>query len=461
MKNTIICLLFLLNIELIPAQYSLSLPGTSAPYTCTIHNADTWTDKDLLTWIFPDGQFKQKQVQVINNGLVSGSNAVAWTPYAPQSGPLNDNILFLVAKKGGSGPPPPALLVGNKIVPFNALTTPPTPPSPTAYTNFTIVQGNCKVGHLWDFSKLASTYLVVSYRNACTGGYVEISYPTNSVELEQFFGFQGETFDPPTITNGIGLLKIRPGSSVPAGSQFNVFLKMKPTAQMDVGQTFKIFTKSHLCPSGYQLDSMVIDSLQFILKGGPHDPNYKKVDIDTIYNGHANALRLTYTIQFHNDGNAPVKKVVVTDVMPAGLNPATFHLVDAPAMNGLMLSNLTNFQNLYSSNLVKEIIFEGAAGLPGINEPNASYSYDQTIYRFKFGIDTDPNFKLTINNDATITFYDNNVTLPHIVTGIAPVYIVDQAAPGPRSFTECCCNWTPFWCRFFNIFRGEKLRPCK
>ncbi len=450
MKHVILFSLVLASIAAAKAQHTTDIEPISPPNTyrslITMPNAIPFQNSDLLTWIFPDGQFKQQSVQVVGNTVVLGSTEVEWTPYTRQNAnTLSGNVLSFVARKGGSGTPPPspALLSTNPTVVVNASTTPPT------NSTFSATDGNCNVEPLWEFSKLASTYLVVSYRNACTSGYVEISYPTDSVELEQYFGFQSETFIPPTITNGIGLLKIIPGASVPTGSQYNIFLKMKPTAQMKVRQTFRIFTKAHLCPPNPVDSILTFDTLHFTIKGGPHDPNYKIVDIQQLPANQTGPVKLTYTIQFHNDGNAPVMEVDVIDLLPPELNPQTFQVINFQPMNGI-----TNYISpaLNSPDNPKVIKFSGVPGLPGLRETNPEYTYDQTIFNFQFEVETMPGVQHTFENKATVVFYDGADTLEHIITNAAIVTYF-EARP-------CNC-WKIFWRKFFNIFRREKIPPCK
>lgn len=466
MKNAIVFLFLLLNLCVVNAQYVVELNTSMPPtFTCTVAKTGTWTDQELLTWIFPDGQYMKSEMTWNTMNSRWEGNEVQWTPCVRTSpSPNGDNIQCFIARKGGTGTPPP-------FPPPMQIATPRffagsyNDNNPPNQVGFEIPANRTwQVNKTWEFSPNDETYLLVTYSSlfdsdTCTSipsDYIELSFKTSDLAFSNnnTLRFNNEVIDETnTISSGVERKNVRINVLYNTSYQKRVFLKVKP--QVAVGQVINITAKGTFC--GFT-DSVV---LRYTVEAEPHDPNKKTVDIDTIYDAHANSLRLTYTIQFHNDGDAPVKKVVVTDQLPSGLNPATFHLLEAPEMNGLKISNLTNFSDLYSSNPRKEIIFEGQDGLPGIAQTYpSSYAYDQTIYRFKFAIDSDPNYKRTIENDAAITFYNGNEALDAIVTAIAPVYIVDQTAPRPRASTECCCNWSPFWCRFFNIFRCEKKHRC-
>lgn len=61
---------------------------------------------------------------------------------------------------------------------------------------------------------------------------------------------------------------------------------------------------------------------------GPYDPNYKEVDMDTLWSVDP-ASFLTYTIHFQNVGNAPAHTVVLRDTLSAHLLAETIEIVAA------------------------------------------------------------------------------------------------------------------------------------
>jgi len=402
MKNAIVFLLFLVKIGVTTAQYNLVLTGTTAPYTCTITNIDTWADKDLLTWIFPDGQYMKREMTW--NGMTSMwvGNTVQWTPTSSLD-PNADGILAYLTKKGGTGNP---ALVSNNTTTWAPTTNPPAafyfPPGKSWQVNRT-----------WEFSPGNDTYLFISYKQPSEGCPLssvynfEVTLPPE-ISLSDYIAFNNED------VNAISAAKIKIDNlSSPSSNYRHVFLKLHTAPQADIGKSIEIKVKSNLC-------STVTDSitLSYVTSGVPHDPNKKTVDINRICAGQNEPAKLTYTIQFHNDGSGPVDHVDVTDNLPVELNPATFELTSVPMLNGI----IDHTTSLSSPDPIKKISFYGP-GLPGFNQTNPSYSYDQTIYRFSFEVFTVNSPENQIENKANIQFFDGNVPLNAVSTNIAKTSI--------------------------------------
>jgi len=459
MKNLIVFLLLLVNVGVVGAQYQILQSGTG-PFNCMIvnpnHNSTTdinpWNNKDFVTWIFPDGQYLQEEVLLDGPDIYPASDMVQWSPFSANK--PGDYIYAYVAEKGGTGPPPQAFFTFNNVFNGTIGTSPPAPINYAAESNF-------KFSNLWDLSPGNSTMLVVSYqKNSCTAtasDYIEFRYNHNEVTIEDIFGFNRESAPIATqFNNTLSSAKIGTYNSINLsipGNHNNIFLKVKPTSQTYLGQIIDITAIGQFCPLPSPIEVFV---LRCVVQKDPHDPNSKTVDVDTIYANQTDPVKLTYSVQFHNDGEAPVHKVVVTDALPPELNPSTFHLVDVPYMNGLNLYN-QNTSGANSENI--ELTFMGNPGLPGLSQTNPSFSYGETIYRYSFEVETYPNKRNPINNTATVTFYDDEgKQLGHVVTDVSDVFYSEESKN--PVVLDCCCR-QKFWWRFWNICRRHKKEPCK
>lgn len=446
-EKTIVLLLFLFNLNATDAQYMVNVDGTAPNHQCvitTIGNTN-WNDQDLVTWIFPDGQYKQSLTRLVGTVVESGTNVVSWSPYSATQ-PYSA-IRTFVAKKGGTGPPPaPALIQTDITHSINANQALPAP----APINFP--QGSSwGIEKMWEFSKDYSNLLVVSYKNECTSTLADkitISYDANQVNIEEIYKFNNED-----IINQPGVIAINTfPSNIPYQNFNNVFLKVTLKDIVEIGDKISITATGRFCPGPDSIiNTIVLDSE---VKGGPHDPNSKTSDIDTISSGQTGPVNIIYTVQFHNDGNAPVKRVVVTDTLPDGLDPATFTLVETPVMNGLWLAPSYNDPN----SAIKTLNFEGVDGMPGFGQTSPSYSFGQTIYRFRFKVKTRPGFRETINNTATVVFYDGDNALPKIITDVSQIHYDSSPRDTNEPNTFCSC-WKRFWKCLCGKSRRDKKTP--
>ena len=441
MKNTIVFLLLLLQVGILKAQdpYIVTqqqlLPGI---YQCTIlpnpslpQPTPKFTDLDLVTWIFPDGQFKQHEVRVdASNIIVAGTNTITWVPYNSTALNNPDAIKVYVAKKGGTGNP--TLTSQNVIV--NATPMVSFPETFAFQPNQT-----WQINRSWEFAPGFETFLILSYKNLVSPGSGCVPSPAGInfrldfdpgqvipvlPLMDSSFGFNDQMIS--AVNNQRIEIKLPSSQNDPV--QQHVFIKLKSTAE--VGDSIIITAIANICAGAP--DSMV---LRYVTSGGPHDPNNKTVDIETICSNQSDAIKLTYTIQFHNDGKAPVEKVDVIDDLPTELNPGTF-VLDAPVMNGIVTgSNIPG-------GTIQTITFKGTSqpgsGLPGLGQTNPSYCYDQTIYRFSFEVYTVPIINTFIDNEAKVVFYDlsnpnNPIALDPIFTNVARVTVVDPV-PGVECY---------------------------
>ena len=282
-----------------------------------------------------------------------------------------------------------------------------TPPFSLAYATGKYWQ----VNKSWELSPNKETLFIFSFKppSTCnnTNDEIRLHYPSQLIYLDK------SDFEAGTITQSTGLIKISGFDNTP-NVQKNIFFKVKTNAS--VGQEILVSAGGKFC-SIY--DTAVYS---YTVRSGPHDPNKKTVDIDKVCFGQIAPVKLTYTVQFHNDGNAPVNQITVKDILPAQLDPTTFHLITPiPQMNGI---DMVLDQNL-GNEPTKSLTFTASTGmgLPGLTQTNPfSYSYDQTIYRYSFEVYTKQNNQENIDNTAEVTFFDNGIPIvPSIFTNVAQV----------------------------------------
>jgi len=437
MKNTIVFLLLLLQVGSVGAQGPYTVTQTlpfQGTYQYTILpnfslSTPKFTDLDLVTWIFPDGQFKQHEVRVdASNNIVAGTNIITWVPYNATALNVPDEIKVYVAKKGGTGNP----TLTSQNVKVSVMPMASFPETFAFQPNQT-----WQINRSWEFAPGFETFLILSYKNLVSPGCAP---DTSGIKFRLFFNSDQVIPVQPLIDSSFGFsnqsigananqsIEIKLPSSQNDPVQQHVFIKLKSTAE--VGDSIIITAIANICAGAP--DTMV---LRYVTSGGPHDPNNKTVDIETICSNQSDAIKLTYTIQFHNDGNAPVEKVDVIDDLPTELNSGTFVLGNPLEMNGI------DYYTHIANGTTQTITFMGigppGSGLPGLGQTNLSYCYDQTIYRFSFEVYTVPIINTFIDNEAKVVFYDlsnpnNPIALDPIFTNVARVTVVD-----PKPGVEC------------------------
>ncbi len=423
MKNTFFPLLFLMfgfvaGAQTDPYLITIELRDGADSIVCRIQprpNANgmmtsPWAVGDLITWIFPDGQMMQREIAIVADTI--SNFKLSWFPAYHQPVAL-DSIKAYVARKGGTGHPTLVMPSTNSATQFQPVNTQPRP------INFPAGR-TWKANYTWEFSPGKENFLVISYKHSgeCIDldGQFKVELPTEISIIESIV-FNSEQIS--VDTNGNKLFMVS-ATSRPR----NIFLKLKMKDTVTLGRQFEIKIYPTIC-NGEDADTRDI-SLLCVAKGEPHDPNYKIVDVQKIPVHNPDSTKLTYTIQFHNDGEAPVKKVRIIDTLPPELDPKTFKLLSTPLMNGLRLDSV-----IYSPSnpAIIELTFVApgsSPGLPGLNQANHP-AFAETIYRFSFEVKTRPNVQTPINNDATVIFYSNDgFALPEVITGIAQVKIGDS-----------------------------------
>lgn len=397
MKQFLVLLLALVQVFTLTAQYKITItpPVSGKEYTCRIDpNPTLFTNQDLVTWIFPDGQYRQQEVKLDNqNNVVTGTNIVQWSPYKQIPGNLT--ITAYVAKKGGTGNPP-KIVSETSNDPWGI-----TASVPDAFY-FPSTQ-DWEINRTWEFSPVDENFLVFSHKNmnidACVGGNTRFSLYLDPAQVDYtgMQAFNQESVNTTTTPAGKTALDI---TNLQSTSYHNhVFLKLKSKTQR--GEIIRIDAVNHCLPNQDTI------RLAYQTAGGPHDPNRKTVNISKICLNQP-AIKLTYSIQFHNDGDGPVKNVRVTDVFAPELDPGTF----GNNTGGTVDNSIQN---------TRIITFSGIE-LPGLGQTNPIYGYDQTVYRFAFDIDTRANFNTAFFNNAEIFFYNDSVAFPRLYTNDEYVY---------------------------------------
>ncbi len=391
-------------------SYTQPLPGTlrcqiaiDQDWNTANSSTNTLAENDLITWIFPDGQIFESTIQF--SGATQSGNMVDWKPCRNLT--AGATATAIVTKKGGTG---------NPAITITETNFPPTLTGPIATSIPAAFQFQTgapwQLNYTWDFSPGYYTYLVISYKpgpgcSIDSFSKFEIVLPTG-VSLIGQKTFNNEAVTPPN-DNFVEVYNLNTSTE-----QKHILLKLAVNTSVAIGAPLNIKVNNNTCsPDG--------TTLQLTAKTVPHDPNQKTVDIKRICNKNL-STKLHYRVQFHNDGNAPVKKVRVTDCLPNELIPSTF-VLQAPTMNGLA-TPFTATSSLNSP--CKTIEFLGL-GLPGLCQTNQVFLYSQTIYAYEFDVMTTANLTKDIDNVAVITFFNDvdgtYVPLDPITTNVERVYV--------------------------------------
>ena len=408
MKKTIFFLLFLLQFCALEAQHDVTWgPNTgSSAYECTIVPASgtSFQNLDLLTWIFPDGQFFQQEIETDQLGqVIKKSDTFLWQPSVNAPSGPNDVVTY-VAKKGQPGNPPKR--------------TKPTPTISTLTGSpalFALAAGKSwQINRSWEFSPGNETFLIVSYRcdfNAPNSN-ITLTYDPKELNLVTTTGenlaYQNEIIGAPTTNGTKKDVKITNFNF--NGTINHVYVKFILDNAVKEGSTIAVGVSGSICDQNFS------DEKRYVAQGNPHDPNQKSVDKPTICTKPPGPIPLKYYIRFHNDGTAAVNEVDVEDNLPPQLDPNTCSL-DAIPNSSTVLKQwkitgnqfLVQFQNLH---------------LPGLKQTNPHYAYDQTCYDFTFSVSTQPNLTAGFFfNSADVYFLNSMGRLPVVPTNLARVTV--------------------------------------
>ena len=409
MKNWIALWLFFLNVCVIKAQqYSITTVQLSNPlrYECTIApklNNVPFDELDLVTWIFPDGQFRHQTIGKDNSGAVMNSSTFTWQPYRNSiSGP--GNIIAYVAKKGKPGNP--AISVSPVTVPTIPIGTPAT---------FAMAAGSTwQINQTWEFSPGQETFLIVSYKipAACTTGVITLLY--NPAQLDtvpgEIYAYYNESIVDPAPAQGG---KIIISNLLDDDVIHHIYVKFKLAGTVSVESNFQIAALVSGC------GPETTTTLSYLAKGTPHDPNEKLVNHRIVCAVNTNQTDLKYYIKFQNNGDDFVDSVEVVDDLPLQLIPGTISLGNVPDFQRVY----GNFNWITSSKFA--LLFK-ALHLPGLNQTNPHYAYDQTTYGFDFNICAAANMPSNIGfaNKAEVYFYTSqHIKLPAVYTNEAKVAV--------------------------------------
>lgn len=124
---------------------------------------------------------------------------------------------------------------------------------------------------------------------------------------------------------------------------FNVYFTV-PTS-MQIGNP--LTTSATANPTSNDQTPLDNTSSSTNLVVGPFDPNYKAVDIDTIYDLNGASYYLTYEVHFQNVGNAPAENVLIIDtILSSYLDMSTIELMSSshvPVNMNLEKNNVSKF----------------------------------------------------------------------------------------------------------------------
>lgn len=409
MKKSFLLLASCLHVLMVTAQYDVlttPIPSTPPQYECTVVSTaliPDYTDQDLITWIFPDGQFKQQELEVdpTTHLPINNSNKFIWQPYvdAPSGG---DNVVVFVAKKGQPGTPPKR--IGSTPITGVFSGTP---------ASFAMSTGKSwQVNRAWEFSPGTETLLIVSYvaDPGCNPSDNKIFLTFEPSELEMIapenLRYQYEDISPPMTVGSKKVIEIK---DLKQNNIVNhVYLKFKLDSSVPLGQGFNIAVSGMIC--GKEISG----NFKYVAKGTPHDPNEKIVNHPNICSFKPNKTDLSYYIRFQNDGNAPVFNVDIEDDLPVQLDPTSFSFGVVPRQATVLDNwNITgNHLHIGFKNL----------NLPGLKQTSPHFAYDQTLYDFTFNICTEANLpNITFINKADIYFYNGTMLLDPVYTNDASV----------------------------------------
>lgn len=411
MKKPIAFLLFLTGTYVATAQYVINCTqqgGTPPTYRCSITpglGESPFEHQDLITWFFPDGQFRQQMLEVDQSSqILNSSNEFIWTPVTDAPSGPNDVVAY-VAKKGGPGIPPKRAASGSPVTGSFSGSPAPFAMPPTA---------NWQINRTWEFAPGFENFLIVSYRlnpvcDIHPVSEIFLEYSTSELFMQNTDNlfYQNEKI----VNISPDKIKI---SNLAYNDKINhVFINLETLGAVPVGKQMNVTVTGSMCGSG-------IDTILFFrAKGDPHDPNEKLANRDVLCELKPNRADLEYYIRFQNDGNAPVDKVLVEDYLPAELDPQTLSLDDVP-----------NFSQVYDGAGVTgnkfHIQFKDLQ-LPGLKQTNPHYAYDQTTYGFTFDICTQSSLPTAIiTNRADIYFYNSSGSiLPVVYTNDDYIIVTD------------------------------------
>lgn len=147
---------------------------------------------------------------------------------------------------------------------------------------------------------------------------------------------------------------------------------------------------------------------------GPYDPNYKEVDVDTLYNV-SNAGWLNYTVHFQNVGNDSAVNVIIIDTLSQYLDLPSFEII--ASSHQPMTFNINNGN-------VAEFRFNNIMLPDSATDPIGSQGFVK--YRIKY-LNTLPlnnaiknfadiyfDYNAAVRTDTAFTYYTNVTTINDI-----------------------------------------------
>lgn len=411
MKKIIISLGFLLQMLTVQGQYDITVNQISTVpprFECNLISTAVpadYDDQDLITWIFPDGQFFQQEMEVdpISKTPINNSTRVIWQPYQDAPGGGNAPIAY-VAKKGQPGNPPkrvaPTTVTGLFSGSPASFAMPPT--------------ASWQFNRSWEFAPGTENFMIVSYKtnSACgNNNNIQLTFDPNELDVisAENLNYENETIDQIPVSLTKKTVKIS-GIDNSNNTIKHLFLKFLVSPAVGTGKALTITANGTIC--GKEIN----ETLRYVANGTPHDPNHKIVNRPVICSQTPYTTDLIYYVRFQNEGNAPVMKVDVEDKLKYPLISSSFSEGIIPRKSAVYLGHqiagnkvLMQFDNL---------------NLPGLKQVNPHYAYDQTTYDFTFNVCTESNLgNAVFTNQADIYFFNAGVRLPVVKTNEAPVIV--------------------------------------
>ncbi len=271
------------------------------------------------------------------------------------------------------------------------------------------IAGNIQVGTSWNPTLNIENYFILAFENKTNtvqSGCIEYFWHTNDASLNiagiiEYNNWVHSRVISSYSGSNMYNKKIKwDFDSLQTGEQRLIYIPM--TSKVKKNGTIQTGARKSIgCESGTSISSFNLKSA-----GAPHDPNVKNVFPECIYSNYDSSQKLLYHITFQNEGNAPAQNVIIKDVLDTQfLDISTLNFIDS--------------EYPYNVNIIGneiEIVFD-EINLPGLNQTDYKYTYDQTLSHISFEICTYPLLpdNICIENQADI-YFDNQ---PPITTNIS------------------------------------------
>ncbi len=247
-----------------------------------------------------------------------------------------------------------------------------------------------------------------------------------------------------------GILHLNPNNSQPINQETNTHLIFKLKTGIPISKEVISFSGEFVPPA-----APGTDTIEVLIKKGPHDPNSLNVDKDKLCPCNCNEI-LNYQVNFQNKGSDFAEDVEVKWMNSQHLDVSSINLT-APTTT-LKNASVNETSGTFS---IKSIF------LPGTNQYNSAtgsfYDYYHTEDNFKFSIKKADCLSIgtIIQPQVGITFisYDptgKEIRQPQILTNLERTEIVNpvnKEKPCEKNCTTCSgCKMKKKKCWLFRLF---------